>query len=73
MRFDKLIAPHTMQPMFDINKLWHFHAPLHKSAHGSGKPRWETRLWVDGFEFRDGESAMVMLAMNAERVTEIAA
>lgn len=73
LRFDQLIAPHTMQPMFDIHRLWHFNAPLYKGGRDPRMLRWETRLWLDGFEFRDGESVLLLLTMNADLVSEVAA
>ncbi|MEO8589281.1 MAG: hypothetical protein ABI432_07940 [Flavobacteriales bacterium] len=68
-----LVTPLTMQPMFDIEKHWHFQSPRLDNYHHVNKPHWETHLWLDGFELRDGECASLLLTMNAQLLAEIAA
>ena len=69
----RLIAPHTVQPLFDIDRAWQFQAPAPERHHLLTKPHWETRIWLDGFDIRDGESVTLMLTANARFVAELAA
>lgn len=65
------ITPRHVQPIIDFGQYWRFQAPVEDKFHRIAKPQWETRLWLDGFAFEEGESATVHVMTNAPVVAPV--